>query len=79
MATSPSDAFLRMRAFIAERMLMSLINQPLILKELLRRSNMAPACENACRILLEDVTQIETYTASPPMAMAASGGWAAKS
>jgi hypothetical protein len=35
MATSPSAAFLRLRAFIAEQMRMSPIDQPLMLMELL--------------------------------------------
>jgi hypothetical protein len=35
MASSPSAAFLRLRAFIAERMRMSPIDQPLMLLELL--------------------------------------------
>ena len=35
MATSPSAAFLRLRAFIAERVRMSHIYQPLMLLELL--------------------------------------------
>ena len=43
MASSPSAAFLRLRAFIAERMRMSPIDQPLMLMELLGRSNQAPA------------------------------------
>jgi hypothetical protein len=37
MATSPSAAFLRLRAFIAERMRMSPIDQSLMLPELLGR------------------------------------------
>jgi hypothetical protein len=35
MASSPSAAFLRLRAYIAKRMRMSLIYQPLMLMELL--------------------------------------------
>jgi hypothetical protein len=42
MASSPSAAFLRLRAFIAERMRMSPIDQPLMLKELLGRRSPAP-------------------------------------
>jgi hypothetical protein len=37
MVTSPSAAFLRLRAFIAERMRMSPIDQSLMLPELLGR------------------------------------------
>ncbi len=43
MATSPSAAFLRLRALIAERMPMSHIYQPLMLMELLGRHSPAPA------------------------------------
>jgi len=43
MANSPSAAFLRLRAFIAERMRMSPIDQPLMLMELLGRCSPAPA------------------------------------
>ena len=62
MASSPSAAFLRLREFIAERMRMSHIYQPLMLMELLGRNNPAPAQDIARRILGEDVTQIEYYT-----------------
>jgi len=62
MATSPSAAFLRLRAFIAERMRMSPIDQTLMLKELLGRRSPAPAQDVARRILGEDVTQIDYYT-----------------
>ena len=51
MATSPSAAFLRLRAFIAERMRMSPIDQTLMLKELLGRRSPAPAHNVARRIL----------------------------
>ncbi len=51
MASSPSAAFLRLRAFIAERMRMSPIYQPLMLMELLGRSSPAPAQAMARRIL----------------------------
>ena len=43
MASSPSAAFLGLRAFIAERMRMSHIYQPLMLLELLGRRSPAPA------------------------------------
>ncbi|MGB5135931.1 MAG: hypothetical protein WBN89_12230, partial [Prochlorococcaceae cyanobacterium] len=62
MASSPSSAFLRLRAFIAERMRMSHIYQPLMLLELLGRRSPAPAQDIARRILGEDVTQIDYYT-----------------
>jgi hypothetical protein len=51
MAFSPSAAVLRLRAFIAERMRMSHIYQPLMLMELLGRSSPAPAQDVARRIL----------------------------
>ena len=51
MASSPSAAFLRLRAFFAERMRMSPIDQPLMLMELLGRSSPAPADTVARRIL----------------------------
>ncbi len=62
MASSPSAAFLRLRAFIAERMRMRPIDQPLTLMELLGRSSPATARDVARRILGENVTQIEYYT-----------------
>jgi len=52
----------RLRQFIAERMRMSHIYQPLMLMELLGRSSPAPAQDVARRILGEDVTQIDYYT-----------------
>ena len=58
----PSPAYQRLRRFIAERMRMSHIYQPLMLMELLGRSSPAPAEDIARRILGEDVTQIECYT-----------------
>ena len=51
MASSPSAAFLRLRTYIAERMRMSHIYQPLMLLELLGRSSPAPAQDVARRIL----------------------------
>ena len=62
MATPCSDAFQRLRTYIAERMRMSHIYQPLMLMELLGRSSPAPAQDVARRILGEDVTQIDYYT-----------------
>lgn len=62
MATPRSDAFHRLRTYIAERMRMSHIYQPLMLMELLGRSSPAPAQDIARRILGEDVTQIDYYT-----------------
>ena len=62
MATPCSDAFQRLRTYIAERMRMSHIYQPLMLMELLSRSSPAPAQDVARRILGEDVTQIDYYT-----------------
>jgi hypothetical protein len=50
MAFSPSAAFLHLRAFIVEQMRMSHIYQPLMLIELLGRSNPAPARDVAQRI-----------------------------
>ena len=62
MATPPSDAFQSLRTYIAERMRMSHIYQPLMLLELLGRHSPAPAQDVARRILGEDVTQIDYYT-----------------
>ena len=62
MTSSHSAAFLRLRGFIAERMRMSHMYQPLMLMELLGRRSPAPAQDVARRILGEDVTQIEYYT-----------------
>jgi ATP adenylyltransferase len=62
MPTPRSDAFQRLRTYIAERMRMSHIYQPLMLMELLGRSSPAPAQDVARRILGEDVTQLDYYT-----------------
>ncbi|CAK6693924.1 HNH endonuclease signature motif containing protein [Synechococcus sp. CBW1107] len=62
MANSPSAAFLRLRDYIAKRMRMSHIYQPLMLMELLGRRSPAPAQDVARRILGADVTQIDYYT-----------------
>jgi hypothetical protein len=68
MPSPPSPAYQRLRRFIAERIRMSHIYQPLMLMELLGRSSPAPAEVIARRILGEDVTQIEVYPS-------ASSGW----
>ncbi len=57
---SPTDE--RLRHYIARRMRMSHIYQPLMLMELLGRRSPAPAQDVARRILGEDVTQIEYHT-----------------
>jgi ATP adenylyltransferase len=61
-APAPSATYQRLRQYIAERMRMSHIYQPLMLMELLGRRSPAPAQDVARRILGEDVTQIEYYT-----------------
>ena len=58
----PSATYERLRHYIAERMRMSHIYQPLMLMELLGRRSPAPAQDVARRILGEDVTQIDYYT-----------------
>ena len=62
MPPPPSATYQRLREFIAERMRMSHIYQPLMLLELLGRRSPAPAQDVARRILGEDVTQIDYYT-----------------
>jgi len=62
MPPTPSPADERLRDYIAKRMRMSHIYQPLMLMELLGRRSPAPAHDVARRILGEDVTQIEYYT-----------------
>jgi hypothetical protein len=62
MPPHPSPTYERLRQYIAKRMRMSHIYQPLMLTELLGRRSPAPAQNIARRILGEDVTQIETYT-----------------
>ena len=57
-----SDTYERLRAYMAERMRMSPIDQPLMLMELLGRRSSAPAQDVARRILGEDVTQIDYTT-----------------
>jgi len=51
MAPAPSPAYQRLSEFIAERMRMSHIYQPLMLMELLGRRSPAPAEDIARRIL----------------------------
>ncbi|QPN66242.1 hypothetical protein [Synechococcus sp. CBW1006] len=62
MPPNPSTTYERLREYIAERMRMSHIYQPLMLLELLGRHSPAPAQDIARRILGEDVTQINYYT-----------------
>ena len=62
MPPPPSATYERLREYIAERMRMSHIYQPLMLMELLGRRSPAPAQDVARRILGEDVTQIDYYT-----------------
>jgi len=58
----PSATYQRLREYIAERMRMSHIYQPLMLMELLGRRSPAPAQDVARRILGEDVSQIDYTT-----------------
>jgi hypothetical protein len=51
MASSPSTTYQRLREYIAKRMRMSPIDQPLMLMELLGRRSPAPAQGVARRIL----------------------------
>ena len=62
MPPTPSPTYERLRDYIAKRMRMSHVYQPLMLMELLGRRSPAPARDVARRILGEDVTQIEYYT-----------------
>jgi hypothetical protein len=62
MPPTPSPTYERLRDYIAKRMRMSHIYQPLMLMELLGRRSPAPAQDVARRGLGEDVTQIEVYT-----------------
>ena len=57
-----SDTYERLLAYMAERMRMSPIDQPLMLMELLGRRSPAPAQDVARRILGEDVPQIDYTT-----------------
>jgi hypothetical protein len=71
MPPPPSTTDERLRAFIANRMRMSPIDQPLMLKELLGRRSPAPAQDIARRILGSAWwAGCSAATASPPMAMA---------
>jgi hypothetical protein len=62
MPQTPSPTYQRLRDYIARRMRMSHVYQPLMLMELLGRRSPAPAQDVARRILGEDVTQIDYYT-----------------
>ena len=62
MPPTPSATYERLRHYIAERMRMSHVYQPLMLMELLGRRSPAPAQDVARRILGEDMTQIDDYT-----------------
>ena len=61
-APALAPTYERLREYIAERMRMSHVYQPLMLMELLGRRSPAPAQDVARRILGEDVTQIDYYT-----------------
>ncbi|MCP9840716.1 hypothetical protein KBY93_08710 [Synechococcus sp. J7-Johnson] len=62
MPPPPTATYERLRQYIAQRMRMSHIYQPLMLMELLGRRSPAPAQDVARRILGEDMTQIDYYT-----------------
>jgi len=62
MPPTPSPTDERLRDYIARRMRVSHIYQPLKLMELLGRRSPAPAQDVARRILGEDMTQIDYYT-----------------
>jgi hypothetical protein len=62
MPPTPSPTYERLRDYIAKRMRVSHIYQPLMLMELLGRRSPALAQDVARRILGEDVTQIDDYT-----------------
>lgn len=62
MTPEPSNTYQRLSDYIARRMRMSHVYQPLMLMELLGRRSPAPATDVARRILGEDVTQIDYYT-----------------
>ena len=69
--TEHSQAYQRLRDYIAERMRMSHIFQPLMLLELLGRRSPAPAQDVARRILGSAwLAECSPSTASPPMALA---------
>jgi len=61
MPPTPSPTYERLRHYIAKRMRMSHVDQPLMLMELLGRRSPAPAQDVARRILGEDVTQFDFY------------------
>jgi hypothetical protein len=62
MPPTPSPTYERLRDYIAKRIRMSHVYQPLMLMELLGRRSPAPAQDVARRILGKGVTQIEYYT-----------------
>ena len=71
MTASLSAAFLRLREFIAERMRMRPIDQPLMLIELLSRRSPTPAQDVARRILGSGCWErCSPAKTSPPTAMA---------
>ena len=82
MASSPSAAFLRLRAYIAERMRMSHIDQPLMLMELLAEPARQPR-PGAGRGPPDPgermVGKVSPSTASPAARRAPSPWWAARS
>jgi hypothetical protein len=60
--TEHSQAYQRLRHYIAERMRISPIDRPVMLMDLLGRRSPAPAQDIARRILGEDGTQIDYTT-----------------
>ena len=71
MPLHPSPTYQRLRQYIAERMRMSHIFQPLMLLELLGRRSPVPAQDVARRILGSAwLAECSPSTASPPMALA---------
>ncbi|NQV11386.1 MAG: hypothetical protein HQ527_09535 [Cyanobacteria bacterium] len=71
MPPPPSSTYQRLREYIAKRMRMSHIYQPLMLMELLGRRSPAPAQDVALRILSSGWwARFSPATASPPLAIA---------
>jgi hypothetical protein len=62
MPPTASATYERLRDYIAKRMRMSHVYQPLMLMELLGRRSPAPSQDVARQILGEDVSQIDYYT-----------------
>jgi hypothetical protein len=80
MPPPPSATYQRLREYIAERMRMSHIDQPLMLMELLVRRSPAPAQDVARRILGSGWwARCSRATASPAVRRAATPWWAATS